>query len=109
MKFRTITAAAALMLAAAGCTTEPVNPVSDDQSTMAEIMCEEFIEKRLKAPATADYTDPETSKDGATYTVAGAVDSENGFGAKIRTRYVCVVRSDGDDMWTLVDLDLGDK
>ena len=111
MKFKPFAtaAAAALALAVTGCGVDPVDPVADDESTSAEVMCEEFIEKRLKAPATADYTDPTTSKDGATYTVAGAVDSENGFGAKIRTRYVCVVRSDGDDMWTLVDLDLGDK
>lgn len=82
-----------------------VDPVADNRSTNAEVMCEQFIEQRLKAPATAEYPKPETSKDGATYTVRGGVDSENGFGAKIRTAYTCVVRDNGDT-WTLVDLQM---
>lgn len=82
-----------------------VDPVADNRSTNAEVMCEQFIEKRLKAPATAEYPKPETSKDGATYTVRGGVDSENGFGAKIRTAYTCIVRDNGDT-WTLVDLQM---
>ena len=110
MKFRTIaTTAAALMLAVTGCTTEPVNPVADDQSTSAEVMCEEFIERRLKAPGSAEYTKPSTTKQDATYSVVGAVDSQNSFGAQVRNDYTCVIRSEGDDKWTLVDLDLTNK
>lgn len=85
---------------------KPVDVVVTDQSTNAEVMCEQFINKQLKAPATAKYPKPETSKDGATYTVKGGVDSENSFGALVRTPYTCVIRADGDDKWTLVNLDL---
>jgi len=85
---------------------KPADPVKDDRTTYAEVMCEQFVEKRLKAPASAEYTDPKTSKAGATYTVGGSVDSQNSFGAKIRSRYVCTVKDNGDDSWTLVDLTL---
>lgn len=95
-----------IVIATSGDEEEPADPVSADRKINAEVMCEQFIEKRLKAPATAEYTDPETSKAGASYTVKGAVDSENGFGAKIRTPYVCVVKDNGDDTWTLVDLNM---
>ncbi|TCB97720.1 hypothetical protein E0H26_11750 [Micromonospora zingiberis] len=92
----------------AGCSADPVDPVADDQSTSAEVMCEEFIERRLKAPKTAEYSGTQTAKNGAEYTVSGAVDSENALGVALRSEYTCVVRSDGDDKWTLVDLKLGD-
>ncbi|WP_018254023.1 hypothetical protein [Salinispora mooreana] len=87
---------------------EPQDPVSANRDITAEIMCEQFIERELRAPATAEYTDPTTRKDGATYTVNGAVDSENGFGAKIRSEYNCIVTDSGDDKWTLVDLKLSE-
>jgi hypothetical protein len=82
------------------------DPVADDNSAAAEIMCEGFIADRLRAPATAEFPAPETRKAGREYTVVGAVDSENGFGAMIRTGYVCTVRDEDDDSWTLVDLQL---
>lgn len=87
---------------------QPQDPVSDNRGITAEIMCEQFIERELKAPATAEYADPTTSKDGATYTVSGAVDSENSFGAKVRSQYNCIVTDAGDDKWTLVDLTLSE-
>ncbi|MEV0644160.1 hypothetical protein AB0I28_02740 [Phytomonospora sp. NPDC050363] len=72
-----------------------------DSSAMAEIMCEEFVADRLKAPSTADFSGASTVAVGAsTYKVTGAVDAENGFGAMIRVQYVCQVRYDGDDLWT---------
>jgi len=109
MRYWTAAAVAGLALAAAGCSVEPADPVADDQSTSAEVMCEEFIERKLKAPGSAEYPEPTTTKDGATYTVVGSVDSQNSFGAQVRNDYTCVIRSEGDDKWTLVDLDLTNK
>lgn len=75
-----------------------------DESTMAEVMCEDFVEKRLKSPASAEFTNPRTvrSPEGV-YTVTGDVDSQNSFGAMIRNRYQCKVSHEGDT-WHLADL-----
>lgn len=71
----------------------------------AEVMCEQFVKDRLKAPATAEFPKPSTVQDGLTFTVTGAVDAENSFGAKVRTRYVCQVTSDtAGATWTLNSL-----
>lgn len=71
----------------------------------AQSVCEQFVEDRLKSPSTADFSDTETSNVGDLWTVTGAVDSENSFGAMIRNTYRCVVRYSGDDTWNLVSLD----
>lgn len=73
----------------------------------AQVMCEQFVEDRLKAPATADFPSSSeyvVSGSGNSYTVQGYVDAENSFGAKIRTNFVCEVRDNGDDTWNLVSL-----
>lgn len=61
---------------------------------------EEFVPKRLKAPATAEFSGASVSGTGDVFVVTGHVDSENSFGAKIRSRYTCTVRSSGDQ-WRL--------
>jgi len=81
------------------------DPVADDNSIGAEIACEEFIGRRLKAPATAKYTHQQAEKSGARYVVSGTVDSENSFGAMIRNHYTCTVTDQGDK-WHLDDLKL---
>jgi hypothetical protein len=56
---------------------------------------EDVIPKRLKAPATASFTGVSVTFDGTAYTVAGSVDSENSYGAKIRASFNCVMHADG--------------
>jgi hypothetical protein len=75
--------------------------------TMAYYMCQDFIEKRLIAPATAEWPSrsditvlPIRGKEEA-YQVRGYVDSQNGFGALIRTNYVCEVSYVGNGQWHL--------
>ena len=56
--------------------------------------CVTAVTDRLKAPATAEFAgidDVEVTKDGGNYTISGAVDSENGFGALIRSSWMCDV------------------
>lgn len=72
--------------------------------------CKTFVSRQLKAPTTATWRDPfgdqviyEGSGDGP-YTVRASVDSENSFGAKIRTAYTCVVTLASKDEWRLIDL-----
>lgn len=61
----------------------------------AKAQCEGFADKRLKAPATADY-DLAAVESAESWTVTGTVDSENGFGAMIRSEVRCVLHFAGD-------------
>jgi hypothetical protein len=69
--------------------------------------CERAVESTLKAPATADFSgalgSDITERGGGLFDVVGHVDSENGFGANVRTNFSCTVRNTGDN-WELVDL-----
>jgi hypothetical protein len=76
----------------------------------ARDVCEQFVEDRLKAPSTADFSDTSATETGSeAWTVQGSVDSENGFGAMIRNTYVCQVRHTSGDNWHLVDLSLSGR
>lgn len=65
-----------------------------------------YVTQRLKSPATAQfpYTSDhavDTDKSG-NFVVESYVDSENGFGANIRTHYRCTMIRLGDDKFVLV-------
>lgn len=60
----------------------------------AEDQCKDWVKEKLKAPATADFSDERVSGSAGDYTIAGAVDSENSFGAKIRSTWVCTIKRD---------------
>jgi hypothetical protein len=58
-------------------------------------LCEEAITNRLKAPATAEFSNfTKEELDGRLTAVRGTVDSENGFGAMIRSSFKCHVLDD---------------
>lgn len=91
--------AAVLLLFTAGCA-EAYDPNNEVE---ARSQCEGFVDKRLKAPATADY-DLDATQIGEEWHVSGTVDSENGFGALVRSRVRCVLHFTGDtayldDIW----------
>ncbi len=88
-----------------------VNGSTDSGRGAAEDMCEKFVSDRLKSPGTADFPGASSVAQlaGGEYRVTGAVDSQNGFGALLRTDYVCTVRDMGGDRWRLVNLDLDDE
>lgn len=75
-------------LALAGCSTS-----ANDSSRgfEAEHYCKEFVKQRLKAPSTAKFQNTDHSGTGSTFTVTGTVDSNNSFGAQIRSPFTCVV------------------
>lgn len=85
-------ALAGLLLATVGCSASGSNP---NNATEAEAQCEGFANKRLKAPATAEY-DLTAAESGGSWTVTGTVDSENGFGAMIRGNVTCVLHFEDD-------------
>ncbi len=87
---------------------------TEDNSTMAYVMMQDFVKRGLKAPSTAKFPwmgDSQVivarSKD-QTYTVYGYVDAQNSFGALLRSEYTGVVRQVGEDQWELVNLKLNE-
>lgn len=69
-------------------------------SVMAYTMAKHFVERRLKAPSTADfgsYTDSHVTGGNCKFTVSGYVDAQNGFGAKLRNYYVANIRLDPEE------------
>lgn len=72
------------------------------------VTCRDIVEKRLKAPATAKfsnyYTDEREGRGGGSYSGGfhwhGTVDSENSFGAMLRANFTCSTQP-GSDTVTL--------
>lgn len=70
-----------------------------ERTDHARDACHEQVEARLKAPATADFTDTaQTGGKRGPWTFSGYVDSENSFGAKVRARWSCEARLSGEDV-----------
>lgn len=75
-------------------------------------VCTQFVKDRLKSPGSAEFRnyfedDGEvivTGSGNGPYTVMSSVDSQNGFGAMIRTDFVCEVTNTGGENWRLVNL-----
>lgn len=74
-------------------------------------MSKEFVKKQLKSPSTAKF--PTYSDDFVTdmgenkFLVASYVDAENSFGAKVRTRYSCILQYiEETGKWQLEDIKL---
>ncbi len=85
--------------------------VAEPGNIEAFILCKAFVEPRLKSPKSADFpvTDYTASKQGSTFTISSYVDAQNGFGANIRSRFICKITHKGGDWtvpnnWTLDDL-----
>lgn len=76
------------------------NNSDEDNSGQAYVYCEDWVTDRLKAPSTADFpTLPlKATKEGNDkYLVYSYVDAQNGFGAKIRTKFICETKCDSTD------------
>jgi hypothetical protein len=73
-----------------------VDHADDHAKLFAKIACRDAVAKRLRAPSTADFAgvvlgDWTVSKINQTYVISSAVDSQNGFGAQVRTDFTCTV------------------
>lgn len=71
-------------------------------------MAQSFVEDRLISPSTAEYENcydaSITYLGNRTYEVLSYVDSQNGFGAMIRSDYYALLRDTGEDnYWVLVE------
>jgi hypothetical protein len=99
-------------------TTTPPSINGTGKITVARLsafdICKQFVSQRLKAPSGAKWRDP--IGDQVSYygdnkdpiRVEASVDSENSFGAKLRSTYQCTVTNTSSDNWHLDDLQLQD-
>lgn len=82
---------------------------SEPDDIMAYIMAKSFVENQLKAPSTAKFADSWDStitKTGLdTWKVISYVDSQNSFGAMIRTHFTVVIKFTENDKCRLISLD----
>jgi hypothetical protein len=69
---------------------------SSKTSTDAIVAAENFVKDNLKAPSTAKFSNEEAKQDNAgNWTVSGLVDSQNSFGAMLRSSFI--LRLDKND------------
>jgi len=82
-------------------------PASPDR-VGAFLACKQFVTERLRAPTTAKFPNSSDAVvnlvSGGEWTVASHVDSQNGFGAMIRSTVTCTVKPVEGDKWRLVDI-----
>lgn len=76
----------------------------------AWIMAQEFVKDRLKSPSTAKFPDHDEVKmrheiQDDTYIILSYVESQNSFGAMLRTDFICKIGNPYGDTWRLYDLD----
>lgn len=60
----------------------------------AEDQCKDWVKDKLKAPATADFSGERISGTAGDYTIVGNVDSQNSFGANVRSTWMCTIKRD---------------
>lgn len=93
----------------------PSNPVerAENQQSHAWSVCKQFVEDHLRSPKSAEFgrfTDatiqrlPDDNYERRPFRVTSSVDSQNAFGALIRTRFTCTVKPGSGKNWQLVDL-----
>lgn len=87
-----------MVLVVGGCAVA-MNGSSDktaDESD-AQYMCQQFVKDKLKSPSSAKFSNQVASGAGTSWTSSGTVDSQNSFGAMVRSRYSCTLSYDSSD------------
>ncbi|QVY64230.1 hypothetical protein [Polaribacter sp. Q13] len=83
---------------------EKNNYFSNEQATYA---AQQFVEKQLKSPSTAKFPSlnkANVEKLNNIYTISSYVDSQNSFGAIIRSNYVVKLKEKENGNISLIDL-----
>ena len=86
---------------------DATQPIVEPTESEAVVVCQNFVRKRLRAPSTADFPwlDRQVVRTRSAFHVHSYVDSENMYGAKIRTSWDCTVSRQGQT-WHLLHLEL---
>lgn len=70
-------------------------------SGYAVVACKNLVKNQLKAPSTAKFSETTASGSGASWQSSGVVDSQNSFGAMIRTPFTCqLTYNESADSWS---------
>lgn len=92
--------------------TPPTDWRTEDNSNMAYNMSKDFVTQRLKSPSTAKFPSV-FERDGHVvkgkdhqYMINSYVDSQNSFGATIRTKFILIIEQVDKDNWKLVDIQM---
>jgi len=94
--------------------TDPKDSASNvPDDTEAFITAEDYVKHELKAPTTADFSGGHTCERGPdnTYSLRGYVDSQNSFGAMLRSTWTVKLKWLGGDWiqptsWQLIDISI---
>lgn len=86
-----------------------------NNSIMAYVVMEDFVKERLKSPGSADF--PGVSEHvnhtkylgNQKYQIISWVDSQNSFGALMRTNFIGVIKQVSKDSWKLLSLNFVDR
>jgi hypothetical protein len=84
-----------LVVALAGCTAQSGTGSGESRQDAVKDVCHQSVSDQLKSPSTAKFTDLEVYQAGANWYATGDVDSENSFGAMIRTGWTCTAKPTG--------------
>lgn len=66
------------------------------------------VEKKLKAPSTAEFSNLEVKINNDTWTITGYVDSQNSFGAMIRNSFTVTIRDEGYPYYDVISIEFSD-
>lgn len=94
------------------CSGEDDNSEVTERKTFSKLdalsMSQMFVKDKLKSPSTAEFkygVDQVTKLNDSTFEVSSYVDSQNSFGAQIRTNYYCKFYFDQDETAHLIDIE----
>lgn len=80
-----------------GCGVWANGPDPERDREAARIACEDRVKDGLKAPSSANFQRPIITDTGENkWRIKGEFDAQNGFGAMIRSTYVCETRLEGE-------------
>lgn len=92
-----VLAVAVMALTGGGGDAGPAGDSPQVRAAAAELACQDMVRDQLKSPGSAKFSDVSSTGAGP-WTVTGAVDADNSFGASIRSTWSCDVRLDGDTL-----------
>ena len=80
-----------------------------DESSLAYIMMQDHVKARLKSPASAQFA-PYAGKvkmlDHQIYEITSHVDSQNSYGATLRSTFTGKIQQTSKDNWKLITLEM---
>ena len=76
---------------------KPKGKSKEELQELSEYCAQEQVKNNLKSPTTAEFNTKASvsSYNDTTFIVSGTVDSQNGFGAMIRSNYSCIITFTG--------------